>query len=507
MGDIVMPRLSDTMEEGTILRWLKQDGERVRRGEELVEIETDKATMSYESDQEGVVETIAREGDTLAVGEVIARVGTPSRGVGGDAALARTPASDGGPAPEGPASVREAVEPSGAGGSQAASRPARGEGEGALPGGERLLGGEPLHGGNRLSGGERPGGERIKASPLARRIARESGVDLHTLRGTGPGGRIVRADVVGATGAAAGATASTTSPGTASGEAGVGPSGAAGVVPEAGGVHVPKAGLGAVGPGAPVAQAGAGVSEAAGRPAAQPTLAERVATAKGETTTVELSRAQQTIARRMAESKATIPDFTLQAEVDMEECVKLRTELKRLSEGEAPTYNDMVVKACALALREHPRVNGTYRDGVLQLHSRVNVGLAVAVEEALVVPTVFDADEKSLGEIAREARALAEKVRAGTITPPELGGGTFTVSNLGMYGVRSFTAIINPPQAAILSVGSLAAKAAVREGEVLVRHMVLLTLACDHRILYGADAAQFLARIRELLEAPAALTL
>jgi pyruvate dehydrogenase E2 component (dihydrolipoamide acetyltransferase) len=317
-------------------------------------------------------------------------------------------------------------------------------------------------GGVTGGGGERRG-ERIKASPLARRIARERGLDLGAVRGSGPGGRIVRADVVAATGAV--------------GTAATGPPDAAGT---------------AAGPRAP---------------AAEPTLAERVATAKGETTSVELTRTQQTIARRMAESKATIPDFTLQAEVDMEECVRLRSELKRLSQREAPTYNDMVVKAGALALREHPRVNGTYRDGVLQLHSRVNVGVAVAAEQALVVPTVFDADEKSLGEIAREARALAEKVRAGTITPPELGGGTFTVSNLGMYGVRSFTAIINPPQAAILSVGSLEARAVVREGEVLARHTLLLTLACDHRILYGADAAQFLARIRELLEAPAALTL
>jgi pyruvate dehydrogenase E2 component (dihydrolipoamide acetyltransferase) len=232
-----------------------------------------------------------------------------------------------------------------------------------------------------------------------------------------------------------------------------------------------------------------------------------VATAKGETTVVELSRTQQTIARRMAESKATIPDFTLQADVDMEESVKLRTELKRLSPEEAPTYNDMVVKASALALREHPRANSSYRDGRLELHSRVNVGVAVAAEDALIVPTVFDAEEKSLGEIARETRALAERVRAGTITPPELGGGTFTVSNLGMYGMRSFTAIINPPQAAILSVGSVQARAVVREGEVVAHHTMTITLACDHRILYGAGAARFLARIRELLEAPAALTL
>jgi len=216
---------------------------------------------------------------------------------------------------------------------------------------------------------------------------------------------------------------------------------------------------------------------------------------------------QQTIARRMAESKATIPDFTLQSDVDMEECVKLRAQLKAISSEDAPTYNDMVVKASALALREHPRANGSYKDGALQLHSRVNVGVAVAAQDALVVPTVFDADTKALGEIAREARTLATRVRDGSITPPELGGGTFTVSNLGMYRIKSFTAIINPPQAAILSVGSVEARAVVRDGELSARHTMTLTLVCDHRILYGADAAEFLARIRELLQAPASLTL
>jgi pyruvate dehydrogenase E2 component (dihydrolipoamide acetyltransferase) len=234
---------------------------------------------------------------------------------------------------------------------------------------------------------------------------------------------------------------------------------------------------------------------------------EDLATAKGQTTTQQLTRMQQTIARRMAESKATIPDFAISSDVDMEACVRLRTELKRISSNEAPTYNDMVVKACALALREHPRANGSYRDGALQLHSRVNVGVAVAAQDALVVPTVFDADGKALGEIAREARALAARVRDGTITPPELGGGTFTVSNLGMYGVTSFTPIINPPQAAILSVGAVQPRPVVRDGELVARQTMTLTLVCDHRILYGADAAEFLARIRELLQAPASLTL
>jgi pyruvate dehydrogenase E2 component (dihydrolipoamide acetyltransferase) len=421
MADIVMPRLSDTMEEGTILRWLKRNGEPVSRGEELVEIETDKATMTYESDQQGVLEIVAEVGSTLEVGALIARVGE----------------------------TRETTD-------------------------------------------DEPAGERIKASPLARRMALEAGIDLTNLAGSGPGGRIVKADVLSSPDAA---------------------------------------------------------TETAAPPAGGPT---DVTTAKGETTTVELSRTQQTIARRMAESKATIPDFTLQIDVDMEECVKLRAQLKQISSHagapeqsapepsasdasrrerlKAPTFNDMVVKACALALREHPTANGSYRDGRLQLHSRVNVGVAVAAasspasspegegerKNALVVPTVFDADEKSLGEIARETHTLAERVRAGTITPPELGGGTFTVSNLGMYGVRSFTAIVNPPQAGILSVGALAPRAVVVAGggasraggvELVARSTLTLTLACDHRILYGAEAAQFLARIRELLETPSALTL
>ena len=429
-----MPRLSDSMEEGTILKWLVADGAHVRRGQELVEIETDKATMTYESDLEGVLRIVAAEGATLPVGELIATVGEAS-------ASERAPAAAG---DSGAASGAAPVQ------ADTTAQPTTDEDA------EEVSAREPSAGA--------PGvGERVKASPLARRIARESGIDLHALTGSGPGGRIVKADVLG--------------------------------------------------------DGAAGASAAPEAPAGAPSL-EGVAKAKGETTDVELSRTQQTIARRMAESKATIPDFSIQAEVDMEECVKLRSELKRIAhtelagsagpgqeQSQTPTYNDMVVKACALALREHPRANGSYRDGRLQLHSRINVGVAVAAQDALVVPTVFDADEKSLGEIARETRRLAERVRAATITPPELGGGTFTVSNLGMYGVRSFTAIVNPPQAAILSVGSLEPRAVVRDGAVLVRHTMTLTLVCDHRILYGADAAQLLARIRELLQAPSALTL
>ncbi|HMD57498.1 MAG TPA: dihydrolipoamide acetyltransferase family protein [Solirubrobacteraceae bacterium] len=468
--EIVMPRLSDTMEEGTILRWLKHDGEPVQRGEELVEIETDKANMTYESDLEGTLTIVAGEGATLAVGEVIALVDVV--GAAAPAGVSR-PADDvDGPASDGPASDGPAVvaSPGSAREAAGASTPASaGEGTGGF--------GAAAAAGKASAATGSP--ERVRASPLARRLARERGVELREVAGSGPGGRIVKADVEGA---AAGALATGT-------------------------------------PASAVQGARAGTSWRA-QASGQASIAG-VATAKGETTTVELSRTQQTIARRMAESKATIPDFSIVVDVDMEECVKLRAELKRLSrpgpaaageEGsEVPTYNDMIVKACALALREHPRVNSSYRDGAVQLHSRVNVGVAVASEESLVVPTVFDADEKSLGEIAREARALVARVRAGTITPPELGGGTFTVSNLGMYGVRNFNAIINPPQVAILSVGSLQPRPVVVAGTdgagLAVRHTLALTFVCDHRVLYGADAAQFAARVRELLQAPAALTL
>jgi pyruvate dehydrogenase E2 component (dihydrolipoyllysine-residue acetyltransferase) len=453
MADIVMPRLSDTMEEGTILRWLKRDGEEVHRGEELVEIETDKAAMTYESDQDGTLQTVAAEGDTLPVGELIARVGVPGDGLAATGGAAAAEHASGTSAAEAdrpvPSAPAESA-PSASGDVEAAAAQSSASGDGPT------VTTDP--------------GERIKASPLARRIARESGVDLGTLSGSGPGGRVVKADVEAAAGA-----------GPAAGAASAGSSSAT-----------------------PAARTS---TAAAGATGASAGTSDDVMTAKGQTTTETLTRMQQTIARRMAESKATIPDFTLQSDVDMEDCVKLRAELKAISSEDAPTYNDMVVKACALALREHPRANGSYKDGALQLHSRVNVGVAVAAQDALVVPTVFDADSKALGEIAREARALAARVRDGSITPPELGGGTFTVSNLGMYGIKSFNAIINPPQAAILSVGSVEQRVVVRDGGMLPRHTMTLTLVCDHRILYGADAAEFLARIRELLQAPASLTL
>jgi len=421
-AEIVMPRLSDSMEEGTVLRWLKSEGEEVAVGDELVEIETDKANMVYESDAAGtLIEIVANEGDTLGIGEVIARVGDASEanGAGKKKKGKDRKAAGNGGKPEAEASPA----------STATAAPAAETGAPSVTQSE--------------------GDGRVKASPIARRIAAEKGVDLGALRGSGPGGRIVKADVEGAE------------------------------------------------------------AKPAAGPAPAAAALERPETAKGEVSQQELTKLQQTVARRMAESKATAPHFYLSVEIDMTRAVEARSRMKAgTPEGEpVPSFNDMVVKACAIALREHPRANGAYRDGRLELYSRINVGVAVAAQDALTVPTIFDADRKGLREIARQTRELAGKVRDATVTPPELSGGTFTVSNLGMYGIDSFSAVINPPQAGILAVGAINERPVVRDGELAKAQLMSVTLACDHRILYGADGAQFLARIRELLEEPANLAL
>jgi pyruvate dehydrogenase E2 component (dihydrolipoamide acetyltransferase) len=379
MPEVVMPRLSDSMEEGTIVRWLKQDGERVSEGEPLAEVETDKATVTFDADAEGTLHILVGEGETVPIGKPIAQIGEAPVPVS-----VPVPASVPAPVPE----------------------PAPGP--------------EPR---------ERAANGRPKASPLARRLARESGIELSQLSGSGPGGRIVKADVA-----------------------------------------------------------------AAAPPAPPPARGN-----KGAVTIHRPSRVQTQIAQRMAESKATIPDFTLRTEVDMDHAVAMRHQLHS---DPVPTYNDMVVKACAIALREHPRANAAYRDGAFELYERINVGIAVATADSLIVPTVFDAERKSLLEIARESRGLAERVRRAEITPAELSGGTFTVSNLGMYGVSSFHAIINPPQAAILAVGEVREVPVVRDGQIVSGRRMTIALTCDHRILYGAPAAEFLARVRDLLEQP-----
>jgi pyruvate dehydrogenase E2 component (dihydrolipoamide acetyltransferase) len=463
-----MPRLSDSMEEGTILKWLVSEGDEVKKGQEIAEIETDKATMTFESDADGVFHPVAGEGDTLPIGEVIATIGEDA------------PSRDGGQPKEEEQEEKQPEERSESGGEEERDRSvdAGAAGESAEEQPERA----PAR---AESGGDGAGPDgRVKASPVARRLARERGIDLGAISGTGPGGRIVKADVEKAASGEARPAATAEAPAREEERP-------AEREPE----REPE-------PAAAASAAAPGTSEAK--------VAE-TGTTKGDVSVVELTRTQQVVARRMAEAKATIPEFTLVTEIDMENAVALRKRLKELAgeDGVVPSFNDMVVKACAVALREYPRANGSYKDGKFELYSRVNVGVAVAAQNALVVPVIHDADQKSLGHIARDARRLAARVRDGTVSPPELAGGTFTVSNLGMYGITEFTAVINPPQAAILAVGAMERRPVVVDdrGKVEARQRMKVSLVCDHRILYGADAAEFLGRIRALLEEPLAMAL
>ena len=394
--DIPMPKLSDAMEEATVLQWLKHPGDRVARGEPLVEVETDKATIVYEAETDGVLsEILVGEGGSAALGETIARL---------EVAAAAAAAAAASAAPAAPPSAPAAPAPP-----PAPARPAK--------------------------------AGRAKATPVARRLAAQLGVALDGVAGTGPGGRIVAADV---------RTAEPAAP-------------------------------------------------ADGRPATD-------GDGRGPTTVVEHTATQRTIAARMAESRSTIPEFTLEAEIAMDAAVALREELRVLGREPLPSYNDFVLRAVALALRDFPALNASYEDGRTLQHGRINVGLAVDTGDALLVPVVKDADRLSVLAIAREARRLAEGARARKLAPADLADGTFTVSNLGMFGIRRFHAVINVPQVAILAVGEVAPHAAIAaDGAVVERTTMEVALSVDHRVVYGAEAARFLQRLRELLEHPVAL--
>ena len=379
--ELTMPKLSDQMADAVIVRWLVSPGDRFERGDGLIEVETDKATVVYEAESDGTLDSIlVPEGATAPFGAPIATLTTGGSG----------PSSEGRP------------DPAAADGST---------------------------------------GQRPNATPVARRTAVELGLSLQGIAGTGPGGRITREDVQKA-----------------------------------------------------AAESGAEVHQPA-------------AAGKGDTRTLELTATQTTIARRMVESATTIPSFTVSADVDM----SLITTLRRGASEErdnAPSVNDFVVKASARALQTFPRFNAAYVDGKVECYSRVNVGIAVATDDALLVPVVLDADRKTLAQIAADTRRLAEAARRRALQPDDLRDGTFTVSNLGMFGVRSFTAIIDPPQVGILAVGGVR-RAPVEDahGGVGFRDLMIVTLTCDHRVVYGADGARFLSRLRELLARPLELTL
>ncbi|WP_433188510.1 dihydrolipoamide acetyltransferase family protein [Actinoallomurus sp. CA-150999] len=418
MSDILMPRLSDTMEEGVISSWHKKPGDKVSAGDSLVDIETDKALMEYEAYEDGVLgEILVAEGETATIGTPIATL----VGAGETVPAARqAPVTEA--ASAAPAATVAAPAPA-----PAATAPAPAQAVETAP-----------------ANGTR---SRPPSSPLARRLARENDIDLTSLSGSGPGGRIVRADIEAALKNAPAAPASAPAP-------------------------------------APQAPA--------------PAVAE-----DPDVERVPLSRIRKVTARRLTESMQTTPHFYLTRIIDVGALLAFRKTLNEALNPAKVSVNDLIVKACATALRANPVLNVSFTEDNLLVHKRVNVGVAVALEDGLVVPVIRDADRKSVSQIGEETRELAGRAREQRLTPQEMSGGTFTVSNLGMFGVDAFTAVINPPEAGILAVGATRKDVVVGDdGEFTARDRLTLTLSVDHRACDGATGAKFLGELAELLENP-----
>ena len=416
---VLMPKLSDAMEEGRLLTWLKQEGDRIQAGDVLASIETDKAEIELEAFAGGVLrKRLVAEGSAVPVGQLIAVIAEPDEDIsallGGAAPAPASPAGQPAPAPaERPAEASAPPAPAEAKPAPAAAPPASAE-TGWIP-----------------------------ASPIARRMAREAGIELAKLKGSGPGGRIIERDV------------------------------------EAHLAHQ-RSHLG-----------GAEI------PAADREFEEK-----------DLSTMRRTIAARMVQSKAPIPHFTATVEVDMGAAEELRRSLNTIEVGgEKLSINHILLKATALALTRHPAINAQYHDGRVRLFARAHIGVAVALEEGLIVPVVRECDRKSLGEIARETKGLVERARSRKLRPEEYTGGTFAISNLGMFEVVEFTAVIDPAHGAILAVGAIEEKPVVVGGQIAVRKRMRLTGSFDHRIIDGAQGAAFLQGLKKILENPVQLLL
>jgi len=423
MADVNMPKLSDTMEEGTIVEWKKKSGDPVKKGEVIAEVESDKATFDLESEADGVLDIIVQQGVPAKIGAPIARIG----------AVGEAPAAK--PAPtEVPKEAAKAEKPK--------AEPAAAAAPSPPPPQPAAQPAPATQDGN----GADAGSTEVKASPLAKRLAAELGVNLATVKGSGPEGRIVKEDVQAA---AVGKTAPQRAP-----------------------------------------------APAATRPAGP------------DVEVVEPTRMQATIARRMAEAKSTVPEFTVTVEARVDLAVSMRQQLKDSVPGaDKVTMTDFLVRACALALRKFPEVNSSWVDGKFQRKRRISIGLAVAPSQGmgLLVPVVHDADLKDLIQISIESRQVIERARSGRPAEGDLSGATFSISNLGMYGVDEFVAIINPPEAAILAVGTIKEVPVVEAGRIVPGKVMRMTLSVDHRVFYGATAAQFMAEVKRLIENPVTL--
>ncbi|HEX6048526.1 MAG TPA: pyruvate dehydrogenase complex dihydrolipoamide acetyltransferase [Gemmatimonadaceae bacterium] len=442
---VVMEALSPTMEEGRLVKWLKNEGEQVKNGETLAEVETDKAIMELVARGEGVLRKRLLPEDAAApVGQLIAVIAAPDENI--DALIGDAAGAAAAPTPAAPPPAEVIAKTNEAAGASSIPRTRdEAQGEASTPPQEKVAAAPPAAPGPRAPAPPQPGpsgnGGRTRSSPLARRMASERGLDLQAVQGSGPGGRIIKRDIEAAV--AAGATAPPAAPGA------------------------------------------------------------RVAVPSGEDfRDVPLTQIRKTIARRLSESIGPIPTFYLTAEFDMERVAEMRTAMAAMGDEFKVSFNDIILKAVATALAQHPEVNAHWLGDKIRYFNRVHIGMAVAIEDGLITPVIFDADHKRMSEISREARELAKRARERKLKPEEYTGSTFSVSNLGMFGIDQFTAIINPPEVGILAVGALEEKPVVVDGELVHRKRMRVTMSCDHRVVDGALGARFLQTLRRLIENP-----
>jgi pyruvate dehydrogenase E2 component (dihydrolipoamide acetyltransferase) len=446
---VVMPKLSPTMEEGQLSRWLKQEGDKVSMGEPLAEIDTDKATMEMQALGAGVLRKILiKEGESAPLGQLIAVIGEPDEdisaliagaGSGQQAAAEKIPAPAEAAEDVGDESTQVSTSPV----SEPAQQSGNGASSAAQPNTTQPNATQPV---------EEKAGGRLVVSPLAARMAAEAGINLRTLSGSGPGGRIVKRDIEEAMKAAQ----------------------------------------------QPAAQTQAGAAEARGHQPSQPSQVEGASSYRDE----PMSEMRRVIARRLVTSIGPVPHFFLTTEIEMDRSAEARRLINESNPDLKVSLNDLIIKVAALSLIQHPQVNASFQEKVVRYYDRADIGVAVAIEDGLITPIVRAADKKGVGQIATEVRELAERARSRKLRPEEYTGATFSVSNLGMFGIDEFTAVINPPEAAILAVGAMTAKPVVRDGEIVVRQIMRVTMSCDHRVIDGATGAKFLQTFKRMLENP-----
>jgi pyruvate dehydrogenase E2 component (dihydrolipoamide acetyltransferase) len=452
---VVMEALSPTMEEGRLVKWLKNEGDAVKSGDILAEVETDKAVMELVARGDGVMrKRIANEGDSSPVGTLLAVIGTADEnidalvaGAGKPAAPAAAPAA---PAVEEPVKGEAIAPPPAIAGAPAATEPVAPRAQVTMVQPPLPPAGSSGFGAVSHSTAAAPAdGKRAKSSPLARRIASERGIELSQIRGSGPGGRIIKKDIESA-------------------------------------VKAPAA---------------------SSRAAVAPKKAPRFISRDGDYQDIPNTMIRKTIAKRLAESIGPVPTYYLTAEFDAGRAADMRAQLKELGDEYKVSFNDIVIKAVANALSEHPEVNAWWMGEGIRYFNRVHVAMAVAIPDGLITPVIFDADKKGIGQISAEARDLAAKAKDRKLTPEQYTGSTFSVSNLGMLGITEFTAIINPPEAGILAVGGVEAKPVVIDGKIEIRQRMRVTMSCDHRVIDGATGAKFLQTVKRNFENPLLLVI